>query len=826
MKTMSMHPQISIQLASLIKRPLRETFLIGILFLFAAWEPLDAASQPPLGRTFDFDFNNGPMKSRLFPQKEGADSSTSENGGIVLQSKFTPGMEGQALQSREATDGMILELDSNDVPTLPLVNGSIRFWFKPDWTSGEGPGGYGSLMSFGKWKAPPNMSGYWGLSLDPKGERIQFGAQSTEQGTTFIAASIKFTKGNWYEIVLSFDANASWIYIDGKAHGPGQGISFIPPDSALKSTGFAIGNNPQGYQPVKGLIDGFEIFNFPLSSIENQFKYFALSAQVASDPVRIRLQWGAQKKRTYEIKRRHSPNSLWKTLTSDLHGIELTDASPDLVPGHVYEYQIAPYQTPGVTNHIEVAAFTRPNHQKGKVLLLVDRTHWKTLEEELSLFREDLLLDGWEVAMAKAPRHVDSRWKPNVKQIVEVKALIQEHLGAPVHGLKVAILVGHVSVPYSGYHALDGHARPGDDHRGAWSCDAYYGDLDGVWHDGVVNHINKTHSPATNVPGDGKFDENHLPTRLEVAIGRIDFANLPSLQGGAVQRRSVRKSRMEVELLRQYLKKNHDFRLGKLKFTSDALIKSHLPDNMNFSFNKTAIINASRWYGHIPGKVRKGDGFLGEERSLWAFMAGRSGSASFASGVRRTRDFNQRDKGPRSAFLMLYSSWHGDWNVDDAFLRACLASPEGGLAAMSALVGPWHLQSLGRGECLAYGYLQSANQRPQSATRALAVLGDPTLGNYFTSAVLGLKMSLAGTSRQLNWSLPILSNVEGIYVYKFELDQSKCVVLDSLAPQVTHWTMPEETPVGAKFMVRIGEWKQSASGVFAHLSQGVPFTVE
>ena len=573
------------------------------------------------------------------------------------------------------------------------------------------------------------------------------------------------------------------------------------------------------------MIDGFEIFNFPLSSVENQFKYFALGAQVANEPLRIHLQWPARKKMAYEVRRRHSSNDLWKSLITDLKGFEMIDASPDLVPGSIYEYQILPYQRPGITNSIEIAAYTPPKHYQGKVLLLVDRTHWRNLEAELNRFRSDLQLEGWEVAMAKAPRHVDYRWKPNVKHIAEVKGLIQEHFGAPVKGLKMAILVGHVPVPYSGYAALDGHARPGDDHRGAWSCDAYYGDLDGIWHDGMVDHINKTHADATNVPGDGKFDEDYLPTRLEVAIGRIDFANLPSLNGAALGERSIRESRMEAELLRQYLKKNHDFRSGEFSFSSETIIKSHLPDNMSQFFNKTAIGNASQWYGHIPGNVRKGDGFLDEGRSLWAFMAGRSGSASFASGIRRTHDFNHPDKGPRAAFLMLYSSWHGDWNVDDGFLRACLAAPDAGLASMSALVGPWHLGSLGRGECLGYGYLQSANQSPRRATRALAILGDPTLGNFFTPSVSDVKMRLVDTSRQLNWTLPQLSQEEGIYVYRFDKDLDRYVLLSRLPPQSTHWTMPGETPNGERFMVRIGQWIDSASGVFAHLSRGVPLTV-
>ena len=799
--------------------------LLAVSFLFGGGSHLEAASRP-LGRTFEFDFNRGPMKSRLFPQTKVTEGEEPQNTGMVLSPDFSPGMEGLALRSREPADGMILDLSSDDGPTLPFVNGSIRFWFKPDWNSGDGPGGYGSLMSFGKWNTPPNMSGYWGLSLDPKGERIQFGAQSEEEGKTFIATSVSFKKDNWYEIVLTYDANATWVYIDGKAHGPGQGISFIPPDSALESTGLAVGNTPQGYQPVKGLIDGFEIFNYPLSNTEHQFKYFALSAQVAKDPLRIHLQWPTVKKRTYEVSRRSSPHELWKSLVTDLKGFELIDASSDLMQGRIYQYQIAQYKTAGLVQHIEVAAYTPPKHNKGKVLLLVDQTHWKTLEDDLNQFREDLQVDGWEVVMTKAPRHVDSRWKPNVRRIAEVKELIQEHLGVPVKGLKMAIMIGHVAVPYSGYIALDGHARPGDDHRGAWSCDAYYGDIDGVWHDGAVDHVNRTHAPATNVPGDGKFDENHLPTRLEIAIGRIDFANLPSLNSGVLQKRSVRKSRMEGELIKQYLKKNHSFRFGELRFEPEAVIKSHLPNSMNLSFNKSAIGNASKWYGHVPGKIRTGDGFLDAGRSLWAFMAGRSGSASFASGVRRTRDFNEPDKSPRSAFLVLYSSWHGDWNVQDAFLRACLAPANGGLAAMSDLVGPWHLQSLGRGECLGFAYLQSANQRPKNATRALAIMGDPTLGNYFTSPVNELKMSLADTTRQLSWRLPKLNEPEGVYVYRFERDQNRYVLLDRLSATTNHWTLPEDTPRGQRFMVRVAQWIHSASGVFAHLSPGVTVVVD
>jgi hypothetical protein len=98
------------------------------------------------------------------------------------------------------------------------------------------------------------------------------------------------------------------------------------------------------------------------------------------------LQWPAVKKRTYEVNRRSSALEMWKPLVTDLKGFELIDASSDLIPGRVYQYQVAPYKTPGLVQHIEVAAYTPPKHNRGKVLLLVDQTHWRTLEDDLNHF--------------------------------------------------------------------------------------------------------------------------------------------------------------------------------------------------------------------------------------------------------------------------------------------------------------------------------------------------------------------------------------------------------------------------------------------------------
>lgn len=805
--------------------------LMRLVVVFCVVLASDSSTGRALGagssrRTFDFNFDEDSVNSRFFPRSPQS-SKASTGSSVGLQPQFVDGLEKKGLRSRENQDGMILDLGKSGASTFSPLRGTVRFWFRPDWTSGEGPGGYGSFFSLGKWMSPSgNMKGYWGLSLDPKGERIQLGAQSTEQGDTFISAPLQFHQRQWYEITISYSEKKSWIYLDGKMFGPGKGVSIVPPPEALEETGLAIGNTPWGYQPVKGVIDGFEIFNYPLGDPENDFKYFALSAQVDNDPVRVRLAWAPRGGVRYTVKRREQKQQVWTTVAEQVDEFQYLDTSEALSTGQLYEYQVHPYRYPGTTNRVHVAVYAAPKQYRGKVLLLVDDTQYRALKDDVDDFKRNLELDGWSVAVDKAPRHNDRRWKTNIKRIAKVKETIHSHLSAPGDGLKVLLILGHVAVPYSGFKALDGHARPGDDHRGAWSCDAYYGDLDGVWRDQHVNHIGGSHFSNHNIPGDGKFDEDRLPTQLEVAVGRIDFANLPNISGAILESKPRRKSQVETELLRQYLRKNLAFRRGELSFDTEATIRSYLPRNQNMSIHKPAIMNAANWYGHVPGPIRIGDGFTEESRPSWSFMGGYSGSDSFASGVRRTRDFNRPENAPHAAFLMFYSSWHGDWNLPDAFLRACLTTPKAGLASFSMLVGPWHLGDLGRGECLGYGYLQSANQQTLPASRALAIMGDPTLRIFVTSPVSELAMKKAGDTRKLSWINPAIPHLEGIYLYHFDNELHRYQLFMRLEPSLEYWNLPDHIPSQTRLMIRAGQWIHSGSGTFTSLSHGVEYTVQ
>ena len=85
----------------------------------------------------------------------------------TLANLHTSGITGQGLVSREAMDGILLQAAQTGAPTAAFLRGTFKCFFKPDWTSGQGPGRHATLAGFGQWKVPPDMTGYWGITMDP-----------------------------------------------------------------------------------------------------------------------------------------------------------------------------------------------------------------------------------------------------------------------------------------------------------------------------------------------------------------------------------------------------------------------------------------------------------------------------------------------------------------------------------------------------------------------------------------------------------------------------------------------------------------------------------
>jgi hypothetical protein len=176
----------------------------------------------------------------------------------------------------------------------------------------------------------------------------------------------------------------------------------------------------------------------------------------------------------------------------------------------------------------------------------------------LDVVRMDLAADGWDVTVQFDPgiakKHIDGIWdQANGANAVNLK----NYIISQANNLKGIILLGHVTVPYSGMEPSDGHypdpVEPAKQHHQmAWTADAFYGDVSGpAW------------TQIASGTDAGKFADDTIPSSLEIPIGRIDFALLgPSFPS-------------ELTLLQQYLTKDHTYRIGGLVFSKQAVFTTY-----------------------------------------------------------------------------------------------------------------------------------------------------------------------------------------------------------------------------------------------------------
>ncbi len=494
--------------------------------------------------------------------------------------------------------------------------------------------------------------------------------------------------------------------------------------------------------------------------------------------------------------------------------------------GTVYEYQIirenAAYSAFG---YIQSGIAVPLTDDRGKVVLIVERTAATGLVSELARLQQDLVGDGWTVL-----RHDVSR----TDSVASVKQLIKADYLADPARVKSVFLFGRVPVPYSGMMAPDGHTE----HYGAWPADAYYGDMDGTWTDSNANFIQSGNAdPAdnarlTNLPGDGKFDPLVLPSPVELQVGRVDLANMPGRVAG------VATFPGELELLRRYLNKDHNYRHRLTTVPRRAAVADYFglmngeafaaSGYRNFAplVGTANVANLNLQYADAAGvwipTLAAGD-------HLFAFGSG-PGTYTSASSIGSTTDLVANNV--RVSFALLCGSWFGDWDHEDNFLRAILATPDSGLAAMWSGRPHWYLHPMGLGETIGHAarltqnngtHLYSNQTDFAAGWTHVALMGDPTLRLYPIAPGSTLNATLTGTTAALTWSASP-DSVLGYHVYRATSAAGPFARLTS-TPVTTTSIVDSAASAGLIYMVRAVKLETSPSGTYHHASQGIFFTL-
>lgn len=382
----------------------------------------------------------------------------------------------------------------------------------------------------------------------------------------------------------------------------------------------------------------------------------------------------------------------------------------------------------------------RIHWDNGLVLILVDQSLADSITAEIDSLRLAMACDGWGSQVERVPRSQSF----NPLYVSKVKRLIQRYIDVYGNKLRAVLLLGRIPVPYSGNYTFDGHP----DHFGAFPSDLFYVCDDCSWTDEGEFNISAKRTENWNAPFDGKFDQTSLDTLVRIAIGRIDFFDLPAF------------NHSEVELTKKYIAKNLAFRNGRLKKPFRALIDDGFGLDSKESFSTSAWLN----FSILADSVVEGK-FLENVTARDYLFAYGCNSGSYTS-VWSVVDIDQaRDNNLRVAFAFLFGSYLWDWDNENNLLRGILASDSMVIACGWMGRPYWHFHHLWLDEPFAFSLLRTYNNQflyrspGMFGYRGVHIeyFGDPTLKIYYPCRIENPKFYFdrQNHSVALKWEPPV-----------------------------------------------------------------------
>ncbi len=536
-----------------------------------------------------------------------------------------------------------------------------------------------------------------------------------------------------------------------------------------------------------------------------------LTATVQENPPSITLTWPREASSTvvnYVVYRKTAAATAWGSARATLSSTTLSYTDVNVSTSTTYEYRVSK-QTASTTGYGYIYSGIKAPLQdtRGKVILIVDDSKTSALSSELTRLQQDLANEGWTVI-----RHDVA----STSSVVSIKALITADYQADTANVKQVFLFGRIPVPYSGDSAMDGHG----DHVGAWPADTYYGSMSGNWTDSTVNDSGASDPRNHNIPGDGKFDQTFIPATLSLAVGRVDLSNLPAFAPNT-----------ETDLLRQYLNKDHQYRIkGSIVPLNQGLISGNFGAFEGEAFsgsgwtNLSVLVGGSNIISTFTPPIYSYFEQLASTTFLWAEGDGAGTFTSAYGGVGSTNDFASNT--PRAVFNMFFGSYFGDWDSTNNFLRAPLASAGWGLTSVWSGRPWWVFNHMGMGEPIGYDMLTTLNNTGTYFTNFPYggayenLMGDPTLHMYVMTPSGSITASSTERTTDLSWaSSP--DATAGYHVYRASSAYGPYTRLTTSPVVDTTYTAHATSTGTYYYMSRAIRLETTPSGTFWNASPGI-----
>jgi hypothetical protein len=221
--------------------------------------PNDGSSFPAmiLGR-FRFD------DATVFPGEQGQipiqNSGTFGTNGIV---------DGAAQIGGSANPRLAYSVKQEDgYDNLNCRRGSVRFWFRPSWSSqsagGFGPGSTARLIEVGNYD-PVFANACWAITISASGDALEFVCGSDGSGVV-LQTPISWREGEWHQVVVTYGNYQCKLYIDLVHCATTGGITGYPSAAVRQASGLRIGSDGLGNNCAHGAFDMLETFNYEMAA--------------------------------------------------------------------------------------------------------------------------------------------------------------------------------------------------------------------------------------------------------------------------------------------------------------------------------------------------------------------------------------------------------------------------------------------------------------------------------------------------------------------------------------------------------------------------------
>ena len=163
--------------------------------------------------------------------------------------------------------------ESDGTTNLTVDQGTVMFWFAPNWSSagdtngGFGPGEYGRLLEAGSY-TDDSSYGWWSIFVDDTGNNLYFSAQTNDLSntiTTYLSTPIDWTTNYFHFVALTYSATNTALYLDGTLVTNGPGMMVFPGSDVL-TNGFFIGSDNTGTNQSHGFFNNVVTYNTPLDA--------------------------------------------------------------------------------------------------------------------------------------------------------------------------------------------------------------------------------------------------------------------------------------------------------------------------------------------------------------------------------------------------------------------------------------------------------------------------------------------------------------------------------------------------------------------------------